>query len=662
MTARLSLVLSVAALWIAFAVGAPAQAERPAGSSSVSTMSSTEVKAPPNVAAQPAKTGWFRIANFEGPTGAAGSDCIGDPTTARCALDTYVACLARGVYDLCNMSRTPAPEAQVTQPRTVDYQIRRLGGFSPSDLPQSLNVKWSSGAPDEQLAVIDLYQCDYADAKWGCKTLSVKEGRYLYLLRTGTTWSIAGIKEPGEDERLAAAAAAVAAAAKAAKQQQQLQLLQQLQQEQTPQAAASAGVPLPARPSPTQALSGAAGVIAAAPLPMPATMPVRPEPKWKRITNFGADTQTDCIGNPKTPVCAVETFVACLAYRDGDLCAIAENYPDMRIEFDSPERRRVMDYNIRSVGAFRKAAIPKGMDVDWTPAAGDQLAIVDMRECQYVEEKWECRPFTGPQGHYFFLKPAAGRWYVKDSYEPAPPDAVAAKPAAATATAAAVSQPSAAPAKPGTPAAAQPQQQAAVQLPAAQTKPGTAGAPVPLMPASPQAQQAAPAPAQPQSAAAAIPPPPTVADLANLPAKPDSSWRRVTNTGLGTDSKCIGVPRSPECVMDTYMACLARRDGGLCALAENYPRTMAPAAPQTERRLIDYKLRELRAFQAAELPAALQTKWTPASNDLLAVLDARECDEKSGKWDCRAFTGSSGRLFFLRSFDGRWYVKDSFEP
>ncbi len=610
---RLNLILSAASLWavLACAALAPARGEMPSLPAAPNTMSSTEVKAPPNVAAQPAKTGWFRIANFEGPTGAEGSDCIGDPTTARCALDTYVACLARGVYDLCNMSRTPAPEAQVTQPRTVDYLIRRLGPFSQGDLPQNLNVKWSSGTPDEQLAVIDLYQCDYAEAKWGCKTIGVKEGRYVYLLRTGRSWSVAGIKEPGEELRQAEAAAA---AAKAAQAQQA--------------AAGSAGVPLPARPSPSQALGGVAGAIATPPLPMPTSMPVRPEPKWKRITNFGTDTQSDCIGNPKTPVCAVETFVACLAYRDGDLCAIAENYPDMRIEFDAPERRRVMDYNIRTVGAFKKTSIPKGMDVDWTPAPGDQLAVVDMRECQYVETNWQCRPFTGPSGHYFFLKPVAGRWYVKDSFEPTPADVAAAQPAA----------------KPG--AAAPAQQQAGVQLPAAAAK-QAAGAPAPL------------SPAQPAPAVAAAP---SVADLAGLPARPDNSWRRVTNTGLGTDSKCIGVPRTPDCVMDTYVACLARRDGGLCALAENYPRTMAPAAPQTERRLIDYKLRELRGFAAAELPPALQTKWTPASNDLLAVLDARECDEKAGKWDCRALTGGHGRLFFLRSFDGRWYVKDSFEP
>ncbi|MGE0094531.1 MAG: hypothetical protein AB7M05_16040 [Alphaproteobacteria bacterium] len=624
-TARLNLVLSAAFLWAALAcvASASARAEMPSLPAAANTMSSTEVKAPPNVAAQPAKTGWYRIANFEGPIGAeAGSDCIGDPRSARCALDTYVACLARGVYDLCNMSRTPAPEAEITRPRTVDYLIRRLGPFSQGDLPTNLNVKWSSGTPDEQLAVIDLYECDYADAKWACKTISAKEGRYVYLLRTGTTWSVAGVKEPGEEQRQAEAAAAAAKAAQ--------------------QAAGSAGVPLPARPSPSQALGGVAGAIAAPPLPMPTSLPVRPEPKWKRITNFGADTQTDCIGNPKTPTCAVETFVACLAYRDGDLCAIAENYPDMRIEFDAPERRRVMDYNIRSVGAFKKTSIPKGMDVDWTPAAGDQLAIVDMRECQYVDSNWACRPFTGPQGHYFFLKPVAGRWYVKDSFEPTPPDLAAAQPAAKSGAAA--------PLQPGATAPAQ--QQAAVQPPAA-AKPA-AGAPVPLSPA-PSAQPAAPV--QP-----AVAPPPSVADLAGLPARPDASWRRVTNTGLGTDSKCIGVPRSPDCVMDTYVACLARRDGGLCALAENYPRTMAPAAPQAERRLIDYKLRELRHFQATELPPAVQAKWTPASNDLLAVLDARECDEKAGKWDCRALTGANGRLFFLRSFDGRWYVKDSYEP
>ena len=627
-SARLNLILSAASLWAALACAAwvPAHAEMPSLPAAASTMSSTEVKKPPNVAAQPAKTGWSRVANFEDATD---SDCIGDPRSARCALDTYVACLARGIYDLCNMSRTPAPDAQVIQPRTVDYLIRRLGPFAQGDLPKNLNVKWSSGTPDEQLAVIDLYECDYADAKWACKTIGTKEGRYVYLLRTGTTWSVAGVKEPGEEERQAAADAAAAKAKAAA-------------QPQAPPApaAGSAGVPLPARPSPSQALGGAVGVIATPPLPMPTSLPVRPEPKWKRITNFGADTQSDCIGNPKTPVCAVETFVACLAYRDGDLCAIAENYPDTRIEFDAPERRRVMDYNIRNMGAFKKASIPKGMDVDWTPAAGDQLAVVDMRECQYVETNWQCRPFTGPSGHYFFLKPVAGRWYVKDSFEPAPPDETAAQPAA----------------KPG--AAAPTQQQAGVQLPAAATK-SAAGAPVPLSPAGPPAQPTAPAQPQPAPAAAA---PPSVADLAGMPARPDNSWRRVTNTGLGTDSKCIGVPRSPDCVMDTYVACLARRDGGLCALAENYPRTMAPATPQTERRLIDYKLRELRPFTAAELPAALQTKWTPASTDLLAVLDARECDEKAGKWDCRALTGTSGRLFHLRPFDGRWYVKESYEP
>lgn len=627
MTARLGLVLSVAVPWAAFALGMPARAEMPSAPAAPATMSSTEVKKPPNVAAQPAKTGWSRIANFEGSTD---SDCIGDTRTAQCTLDTYVACLARGVYDLCNLSRTPAPEAQITQPRTVDYLIRRLGPFGQTDLPKNLNVKWSSGTPDEQLAVIDLYQCDYADAKWACKTISEKSGRYIYLLRTGTTWSVAGVKEPGEEERQAAAA-------KAAAQQQQAA------------AAASAGVPLPARPSPSQAVAGAAGAIAA-PLPMPTSLPARPEPKWKRITNFGGDTQTDCIGNPKTPTCAVETFIACLAYRDGDLCAIAENYPDMRIEFDAPERRRVMDYNIRSLGAFKSTSIPKGMDVNWTPVAGDQLAVVDIRECQYVEANWQCRPFTGPSGHFFFLKPVAGRWYVKDSFEPAPPDAVPAQTQAAAA-------------KPGTPP---PAASTTVQPPAAPAppaKPGAAGAPVPLMPATPQAQPTAPAqpPAQPQQMAAS-PAPPAIAALAGLPARPDNSWRRVTNFGLGTDSKCIGVPRSPDCVLDTYVACIARRDGGLCALAENYPRTMAPAAPQTERRLIDYKLREMRPFAAAELPAALRAKWTPASADLLAVLDARECDEKGGKWDCRPFTGANGRLFFLRSFDGRWYVKDSFEP
>ena len=135
-----------------------------------------------------------------------------------------------------------------------------------------------------------------------------------------------------------------------------------------------------------------------------------------------------------------------------------------------------------------------------------------------------------------------------------------------------------------------------------------------------------------------------------------------TNFGLGTDSKCVGIPRSPECVLDTYMACIARHDGGLCALAENFPRTQAPAPAQTQRRFVDYGVRKLGPFSRADLPRDIQDQWMPGGDDQLAVLDARECDEKDGKWNCRTVTGPNGRLFFLKPADGRWYVKSSYEP
>jgi hypothetical protein len=639
MAARLCSVLSAVLLWAA--LGVPARAEVQTLPNAPSTvMSTTPVRKPPNVAAQPGKTGWSRIANFEGSTD---SDCIGDPNSARCALDTYVACLARGLYDLCNMSRTPVPDQQVLRPRTIDVQVRHLGPFSQADLPQNLNVKWSSGTPDEQLAIVDLYQCDLGDKGWSCKTISAKEGRFVYLLRTGTTWSVSAVREPGDEKPPPADTQAAKRAAPEA------------QAQAAPPA--TAGVPVPGQPN-----AQPNATPAPAPLPPPATMPARPGPKWKRMTNFGAETQSDCIGNPKTPLCAVETFIACLVRRDGDLCAIAENYPDMRIEFDSPERRRVMDYNVRSLGPYKAAAIPKDLDVQWTPTAGDQLGVIDIRECQQSETGWDCRAFTGPRGHFFFLKPVSGRWYVKDSFEPAPPhpkqQQAAATPAAPAAPAAAAPAAPATPAKPAAPA----QQQAAIQMPAAPTQAGSAGVPIPLMPAMPAAPAAPQAqPAQPARPAQAQPSAIIGAfnDLGGMPARPDASWRRVTNFGLGTDSKCIGVPRSPDCVLDTYVACIAQRDGGLCALAENYPRTVAPAAPQTERRVVDYKILEMHDFSAAALPPAVKAKWSPSPNDLLAVMEARQCEEKAGKWSCAPLMAK--RYFFLRSFDGRWYVKDSFD-
>jgi len=42
---------------------------------------------------------------------------------------------------------------------------------------------------------------------------------------------------------------------------------------------------------------------------------------WRKLTRTGGSS--DCIGDPRSPICAVETFIACNARHDAKLCRIA---------------------------------------------------------------------------------------------------------------------------------------------------------------------------------------------------------------------------------------------------------------------------------------------------------------------------------------------------
>lgn len=179
------------------------------------------------------------------------------------------------------------------------------------------------------------------------------------------------------------------------------------------QAAAPAVTSARQTDSPPQAAVAPSGAGANVGVPLPA----RPKGGgWSRLTSFGAETDSICIGNGRSATCAVETYLACIARRDNALCAIAQNDPKLASQFEPSERRRIFDYRFRRLGPFTRKDLPADLDVDWRPASGDQLAVVDVVEC-VLDGGWQCRPFTGPQGHFVYLKRVGGLWYVKDSYE-----------------------------------------------------------------------------------------------------------------------------------------------------------------------------------------------------------------------------------------------------
>ena len=150
----------------------------------------------------------------------------------------------------------------------------------------------------------------------------------------------------------------------------------------------------------------------------PEALPARPKGDyWLRLTTFGAETDSVCIGNGRNATCAVETYLACIARRDNALCAIAQNVPKLVVQYEPSDKRRIFDYRFRRLGPFTRKDLPSDLDVDWRPVPGDLLAVVDVIECVF-DQKWLCRPFTGPLGHFVYVRRVGNLWYVADSHEP----------------------------------------------------------------------------------------------------------------------------------------------------------------------------------------------------------------------------------------------------
>ena len=90
-----------------------------------------------------------------------------------------------------------------------------------------------------------------------------------------------------------------------------------------------------------------------------------PPPDALRFISPNAATST-CIGDPKTPLCAVETVIACFARQKSDLCTqVAEG------EFDPHVPPYRVDYQIQSAAVLHDGNVPDFfIGADWY-APGD---------------------------------------------------------------------------------------------------------------------------------------------------------------------------------------------------------------------------------------------------------------------------------------------------
>lgn len=110
-----------------------------------------------------------------------------------------------------------------------------------------------------------------------------------------------------------------------------------------------------------------------------------PHGYWRYVTQKDKTSTSKCIGDPKTPVCAVDTVMACSARYDDSICEKV-NYlwgynPDSRVGVDSGEFAR---YRIFSSRRLKASDIPPHRQVgkgSWKQ--GDLQVTVHRKYCGY---------------------------------------------------------------------------------------------------------------------------------------------------------------------------------------------------------------------------------------------------------------------------------------
>lgn len=181
--------------------------------------------------------------------------------------------------------------------------------------------------------------------------------------------------------------------------------------------------------------------------------PPGPEGTWREI--WRGKATSNCIGNPISPICAVETHMACYLQWRGDYCHMVGGYDSdiedsinddklyqgLRSVYD-PEMDEFVDYNVRyrilDLVSLSKdtssivAAIPQSKwKYSWRNATfgpeirhGDVLVRVVQQSCVLYGDNMEpedkdCYFVEDEQTAYITRQYPKGRWQIIRAYEDA---------------------------------------------------------------------------------------------------------------------------------------------------------------------------------------------------------------------------------------------------
>ncbi len=133
-------------------------------------------------------------------------------------------------------------------------------------------------------------------------------------------------------------------------------------------------------------------------------------PASAQLTEVRTITQTDatsdCISNPKTPLCAVETFLACGVRQDMSLCRKVGVD-----DFGFDDSIGAIEYVVTSQHTIREEDIPDRLrNTEWFRPGYEEIHILE-RLCSKMEVP--C-PQVWPTPYTFNVRPIDGHWHIVD--------------------------------------------------------------------------------------------------------------------------------------------------------------------------------------------------------------------------------------------------------
>lgn len=149
-------------------------------------------------------------------------------------------------------------------------------------------------------------------------------------------------------------------------------------------------------------------------LTAPENLPPRPStnPDWRRMTSFGADTESSCNKLTRTLSCFVDAYFACIAQRAPSVCETIGLSPE-----PAPPTPHILDFRIIAIGPpwNRSGATFTQTASDFSKSA----VAVDVRDCTVMDSR-DVQGYEEAGGWLFFLPVDAdgNRWACQDGIVP----------------------------------------------------------------------------------------------------------------------------------------------------------------------------------------------------------------------------------------------------